>query len=428
MRRISGFALAMLVAVGMLACLSPAASAPSVSTVQCVVSRTSTTIGACIGSAAALSAMGVVISLFFVGIIYLLGEVLSFERLKGFWKAEMWETIKSAIIVMIIFSSLVIGGDVAVALAGSTPTAGNTSAALSGNLGNLYNVAYNSYLYPQLQNSYATWAGVLGLAQGLDLITSLQLDTWFPVPIIPEFTVASANFGSSANLLVTTFSSTTSGLLAETMRLVNPLVIAFQMQYDLFTIIVSAGLGMFIPAGVILRSVPLVRKVGSSLIAFGIGLALVYPALLVGFNLPITNYMYSITSTVGQPACPFSGHILCTLYEGMVAFIKGAAELAPGLVFGTAPVAFAFGPSASLSTSVIAEAGSGFWIGLGGAFINGVFPMLNFITDNMLMLLVQSLLFIIDVIIGFAITEGIAGLLGGSVSGYLRPHRRFSLT
>jgi hypothetical protein len=58
----------------------------------------------------------------------------------------------------------------------------------------------------------------------------------------------------------------------------------------------------------------------------------------------------------------------------------------------------------------------GFSVGVGGPFTGGIFPALNFIIDNCLNQIVQFILFVFDIIIGYAITNGIANILGGKLT------------
>jgi high-affinity Fe2+/Pb2+ permease len=82
------------------------AAQPSVATTSCILTGTQISPGDCIASAIPLALIGIMLSLIFGAIVFMFGEVLNYQALKGLYKRELWETAKSAIIVAIVFSSL----------------------------------------------------------------------------------------------------------------------------------------------------------------------------------------------------------------------------------------------------------------------------------------------------------------------------------
>lgn len=387
--------------------------------IQCVITNSQTTIGSCLADAIPLSFIGIGVSLAMVGLAYMIGEVLNYSALKGFYKRELWETIKSMMIIAIIFSALIIGSAIAASFAGnsSTTTSSGGTSSISTNLGGLYTTANSMYLSPQLQDSYTNFAALLGLSVGGSLLQSLSLATWFPVPIPWTSGIIGAfQFGSSSSVLqsnyITAGDGATFSLIGNITTIVTlPVLFIFQFQYDLLFVIGAVGLGVFIPIGIVFRAVPFFRGIGGTMIAIGIGVALIYPALLVGFNLPITNYVYSLTSaSAPSSSCPLSNvttsHFICGIWDGFASVT--------GTVTGELPTALAFGPNFN-TTNVKTEAGAGFWIGVIGPFKNGLFPALNFSIANSMNSLLQFILFAFDLIIGYALTNGIANLMGGGI-------------
>jgi hypothetical protein len=85
-------------------------------------------------------------------------------------------------------------------------------------------------------------------------------------------------------------------------------------------------------------------------------------------------------------------------------------------------MALSFGTNAASSlTAATALAGQGFWTGVLGPFGlygngSGIFPALNFVIDHSLNQIVQFILFVLDIIIGYAIVGGIAQILGGRLT------------
>lgn len=423
-------ALLTLVALNILFLNASAQASTNINTVQCIITGTAVPLGNCIASSIPLALIGLGLSLVVLGVAYMFGEVLNYNEIRSFYKRELWETTKSALIIVIIFSALILASAIAVSFAGSAPAASGNNATITANLASLYSTVNSSYLSPQLQNSYTALSGMFGLSVGSDFLKSASLRIWLPIPIPTEAgIIGDVEFGAQSGLLqsnyisalygqsfldqVTSFSSS---LITTASSLVLFVLLSFQIQRDLLYSIAALGLGVFIPIGIVMRAIPFIRGVGGSMIALGIGLAIVYPVLLIGFNLPVSNYMYTLTApgATSVSACPFSYQLFCTvLWTPLVSIV--------GFVTGSTPVTLLFGTS-SFSTAGITAANSGFFTGLLGPFglipgtsSQGLFPALNFVVDNSLNSIVQFLLFILDIIIGVAITQGIAGLMGGKI-------------
>jgi hypothetical protein len=403
------------------------AAQPSVATTSCILTGTQISPGDCIASAIPLALIGIMLSLIFGAIVFMFGEVLNYQALKGLYKRELWETAKSAIIVAIVFSSLVIASAIAASLTGTSSSASSSTGGtqLTSNLNGLYSAVNSSYLQPQLASSYNAFGAVLGLAIGTDLLRSVSLSVYFPIPIpTPLGIIGSVDSGVVTNIFVSSYisslttSATTGGpsLITITATYVTTVLVAFQFQSDLLYIIAAVGLGVFIPIGIFLRSIPFIRGIGGSMIAIGIGISLVYPALLLGFNLPVSNYMFSITAAAPpSQTCPFAtsaSSVICNLVWSPISQFFGLIISPAGI-----PLKFAFGnlPSGVFSGATALSV-KGFSVGVGGPFTGGIFPALNFIIDNCLNQIVQFILFVFDIIIGYAITNGIANILGGKLT------------
>ncbi len=406
-------------------------AAGSINTISCITTSSTISVGDCIAGTLALSIIGIGISLVLVGVVYMAGEILNYDPLRGLYKKELWETAKSMIIIGIIFSTLIIASALAASFAGSTPQLNGGSASITSNLASIYSTVDTNYLVPQLNNSYATFGALMGLSVGSSFLRSVSLSTWFPIPIFTEAgIIGSVQFGSNTKIFQSNYLTaldtdpkTTQSIITLDTDIVITILLMLQMQHDLLYVIAAVGLGVFLPIGVIMRAMPFVRGIGGTMIAIGIGLAIVYPIILVGFNLPITNYIYSLTAPTPPPStCPFSSYLLCQLWSAVsyvaqqpIQAAATAAATGTGLATGTIPVTLAFGASAASNLAIATASGSGFWIGVGGPFVNGIFPALNFVIDNSLMQIVQFILFVLDLIMAVAITNGIAGLMGGSL-------------
>jgi len=411
---------------------------PQIATVTCILTGTSMTPGDCIGSALPLALIGILLSIVFGAIVFMIGEVFNYRPLKGFYKRELWETLKSAIIIAIIFSVLIIASSIAVSFAGNAPSTSTGPVKLTDNLAGLYTAVNTTYLQPQIQSGYKTFGGLMGLSVGTDILKTFTLSTWLPIPIWlgPLGIVGAIESGSVAPLLqsnyIDSLTKNSFSLISIATIYNTTVLIVFLFQSDLLYVIAAVGLGVLIPIGIIMRAIPFIRGIGGTLIALGIGMSIVYPVLLLALNLPATNYIYGITtSTPGQASssCPsgFSG-LICKLWSGFAKIIDAAVGATLG---GTGAVGLAFGTNAASSFGGTTSLGGvGFWTGLLGPLGfygsgKGIFPALNFVVDNSLDQIVQFILFVLDIIIGYAIINGIANILGGKVT--LGIGKRFKL-
>lgn len=348
-----------------------------------------------LSDAVSVSFIAILFSFSIVALSYVLGEVLKVEGLKKWYQGELWETVKSILIVISIFSILVISSGIATAIGGNPASfslSGNQqslSTSIQHNLEYFYYSTYCGYIYPMNTSMNNDFDYVYGLALGTDFMKSLKLDLYIPVPIpipIPGI-FAGFTFGSESNIYVSSIIDTagksTSFLADFTTVVVVPLYLLFAMQAQYFYTIVILGLTFFIPFGVILRAIPVVRPIGGTLLAIGIGISLVYPALFVIMNIPLTSVANSIF--VAPQSSSFTP-------SGVLAILS--------TIIGTIASFF-----------VNPYVASGFFAGLSGIF--GVYNQLNLITYTMVNALVQFLLLIFDLVIGLVVTGHIATLLGG---------------
>lgn len=434
---------------------SSAASTP-IQSIPCIITGTNTGINTCIASAIPLSFVGIGLALAIMGAIYLAGEVLNSGRLKNLYKAEAWETAKSIIIIAIILSTLAIASSISAYMAGAT-TASTGISSITTNLASLYTTVDNSYLTPQLQNMELSFAGMMGLSVGSDLLQTTILKIWLPIPIyVPPVEILGAvQFGATAQLLksnyITSLYNPGGSLLGSAANLVITMLLIFQVQHDLLYSIAAVGLGVFIPVGIVMRAIPFIRGIGGTMIAIGIMLSIVYPVLLVGFNLPVTNYMATFTPPEMQSSLTCGGlpFLLCEVVKGMT-YLTQTVSTSPvpsvnfvlptaagpatqtlptlnfvGITTGNLPLIMAFGMDAASIPGVAPLASTGFWTGIlsplgleysGSQGISSIYGVLNFVIDETIAPLTQFLLFVIDIVMGVALAQGMARLMGGKIT------------
>lgn len=81
-----------LIAIALLSLLIlNAHAAVSITSIPCIITKTNTSINTCIASAIPLAFLGILVSLMITGLIYIIGSVINYERLKSLYRDEMWE-------------------------------------------------------------------------------------------------------------------------------------------------------------------------------------------------------------------------------------------------------------------------------------------------------------------------------------------------
>lgn len=415
-------------------------------TQTCIITGQVTTPDNCIASSIPYMAIGVMLSFMVIAIVYMIGNVMNFKPMQDWYRAELWESIKTVLMIGIIISSMVMMSAVADIMVGvPQPAHPGVAGALSTNLAYLYN-ADNIYVSNQLTVAEQAYAAQLGLSLGSGILKSTTLSLWLPIPLFwpfPPIVFGSAQFGiSSSNIFKSEFTSlvpgdTSAGVTQNLTGLVIiPMLIAFQLQSSYFYFIVTLGLGILIPIGIIFRAFPLMRDIGGTLIATGVGLALIYPALLLLVNMPISNYIYAFTySQTLSSSCPFSSGLICKGWSAMITIIAqpnvfsgiaalsgspDAAAATAGLPVGTTalakfPLLLALGSGPASDANVVGAMYRGVAVGLGTPLVYGVYPTLNFIIDETLGMILQFILLAIDILVGVIIVGAITRMLGGKV-------------
>lgn len=410
-------------AVVALLLISNTANAAS-STFTCIVAPSTTgpfsygpgvsdSIAQCLNGTFPFIVIGLLFSFYFVALSFLIGEVIGIQSFKGWYRAELWEAVKSIGIVAIIFAVIIFLGAMAGFFvqysngpgcsAGPTPFA-NISALFCDSSGFLG----NEIIHPVNDSFY----NALGVAVGAGLMRSISLSGYntLPFPPVPIPGVpccyGSLNLGSDTNLyqssiLDTTIPAGPTFLKDLNNLLVYPMVMIMIVQYYLTLVLMSVGLGVFLPLGLILRAVPFLRGIGGTLIALAIAVAVIYPSLIVFVNAPITG-----TITFSAPTCPPVNTELGTgLSTALLQLAYATAYGIQGVAFSGIPnqAAFQCGYSAAVDTFFTGNAADS-----GGSVISVIF-------DYQLPMVLQFILFVIDLIMAIVLAQQIAKMLGGSL-------------
>ena len=369
--------------------------APAVDQPYCVITGGYLSLGGCLEAAIPFSAIGIVVSFAMIALAYMLGEVVQIDGLKKWYKGEAWEVAKTIMLIIVIFSTLIILSGIALNfVAGAsapnlqigTPGGGNR---LASNLQALYGAA-DTFTQAQLavaENAYDT---ALGLADGIQFLKSIGLAVWAPIPLPPYPLIpASLQFGFTGsiyntNVLESFDPLSYSFLKAFIAMVLVPVVVILEFQSEFLYTGAIIGIGIFIPIGIVLRAFPFMRGIGGNMLAVGIATAIIYPSVLVLFNLPISSMIGSTLSSSVTSSC--SG-LLCSV----ASFGNDVANVFSG------------------------DMVTGFTAGFDS--FSSIYPAMNIITSKIFIdVLLQFVLFIFDLVIVVVITQSIARTLGGELN------------
>ncbi len=410
------------------ATIGSASTSVTVNPYHCILG-TASDLGSCVAESMPVAGVGILLSLSFVAITFMLGEVFKIEGFSNWYKTELWEVTKSMLIIACIYGVLVMASSISTAFASSviTSTGGTfvnpgpcaSSSALTANLCLLYQNVYSGYLTTQLNQAYAAFSAIFGLSVGVGAFSSTVVSSWFGIDLIPGVKMFLAfKFGSfndkifASNFLIPLGGSGYSLLKDITTIVVLPMILLLQFQYDLLPTIIVLGLAVFVPMGVLFRAIPFLRPIGGTLIGIGITIALVYPLLLLVLNLPVTNYFHFIfasqlSASTATCAGAFGSSVLvsdiaCTV----ISDIRGAVSIVPFLLMETV---------VGVQNANFAAYSQGVTLGLSIVNMNTIIPVMNFITSYTADLMFQFILFFLDLIISMVVANAIARPLGGSV-------------
>ena len=343
--------------------------------------------------------IALLLSFSIVALAYLLGEVLNISSLKGWYKGELWESVKTVIVVASIYAIIVVLGVIAVAVAGGTATYNPTKDIMA-----LFTSA-DSYLGSQLNNANQALGAYAGAFEAIAGLATVKFQTYIPIPIVLPYVgfIGTVNFGSNEKIFQTNalgidLLAPTPSLIKDNLQLlVLPMTMALSALVIAFPYIVDVGLGIFLPIGIIFRSVPFLRGIGGTLIALAITTSIVFPATLV-FNNEVWNYMQGAFSPTSSSAgCPLNGISFVGQY--FCYFLNFILNPIGSIVSG--PSFFNSGYSSAYGNEL--------------SVFEGAYVMVNVLTEYQYPLMVQFIMFIIDIVVIVAIAQGIAKILGGSI-------------
>ena len=141
------------------------------------------------GKELGLALIALTVSFDVVAIVFLLSRIFTNAGLRSWVQGEYWEIMKSAIIIVVIYSAMILVGNIAYSV--STPSGGAGNIAQPGggiNLSPLIMGAENYLCNVNTQMSYA-WESMGIMSGGTGFWASLQMGFYVPIPIGPFFAI-----------------------------------------------------------------------------------------------------------------------------------------------------------------------------------------------------------------------------------------------
>ncbi len=349
-----------------------------------------------------LSLLALIVSFDVIGIGYIVSKLLPTAGLRNWINAEILELAKSAFVIVGIFSILTFMSSIVYIVQGP-PQIQGTGSTYQTNIGNtLYSAeTYLCQVDGNVTNGTQSLAEFL-LAEG-NLQNLYITDQGFPLPPVPlpgpfdfipvfrssvGFPIL-ANFFLGADIIYhAQFHSFIDDML---MFIQLPAIMIYSSQVILLPMLVSIGLILLIPAGLLMRALPFSRGVGGTLIALGIGISIIWPSTLVLVNNTLSQYMQNVLDAGAGTS------YVASCNWGFWTFMCNFFNFIGGMVINAPPE----------------------YSGIAFSTIGSIYPALNFLlgygVNGMYLAFQVFFLFVLDLIILFPLTDGIARLLGGTI-------------
>ena len=388
-------------------------------------------------NAVGLSLLALVVSFDVIGIGYLVSKIFPSTHIGSWLTKEYWEVTKTVILIVSIFAVMSIVSGLALLLSGGASAYGSTTNLPS----NIQGLVSGSDAYLCTVNNQANVAvmNIMPTIIGLGWLKSIKI-TFFGFPF-PPAAVAAAASGATFGLSLAipsfkagvTFSLFNSLLAAVNfiylpqwlsvfidfvMYLIIPVKVVYTAQILLMPFFIAIGIGFLIPAGLVMRAIPLVRGIGGTLIAFGIGFTIVWPGILILFNAPVSSAFCSLLSpNFCNASIGPSPEVLIT-NAGSVSVQQACNDPELAAISGTLlyPACTeiqntVIGTYTSITPNIGYEE-----VVVPFETMNSLYPVLNlFIKYGAYIIFQFFFLFVADLMIFYAITDSIAKMLGGSI-------------
>ena len=340
-------------------------------------------------------ALAFMLSFLVIAIGVIINRAVPGTKLGEWLKNEYWEMAKSAILIAGAISILVFAGNISLLLIGQQATGSYTTSGLNQILNTLSSSSSQALcsIYTNITNFGSSEddfpESPLGIATGISTLKNINVGFWVPIPIPP---VGAFTFGLTFQpynnpMLESTgvgqFESIVNDIINFLYFPVSSLVV---LMYILMPLIVYIGIMVFVPLGIIFRAFPFLRPIGGTLFAFGVGLSIVFPLLIILINEPLTSILYSMLNYSIPP--PTTGN------EILNGILKVLMDALNAILFNISPeynFISAIPPTVS------------------------IYPALNIYAPYFIFLFAEFLFLLIDLMIWYPLVDSIAKSLGGTI-------------
>jgi len=353
-------------------------------------------------------------SFFIIALAYLLGQVVNIEQLRGWYKNELWELTKTLILigmiylVIILMSSLANGFEIANNVGLSSISSSCSSAQ---NFDMIY-CAAEQYLNIQTILTQKALLAVTGTSIGIQDAKSLRLNTFDGVTIpIPDtdtelkYTYILSYNPLKSDVLDTSITSGESYVKNTFLLLISPMYLFANIFYEIFYVVVYLSLGILIPMGIVFRAIPFLRNVGGTLIALGITGAVLVPLTLVVLNAPVSDFIVNHYYS-SMPPIP-------SQYNGCQNMGLGVVNLCN--LMTVVPQTIFSSTQSILIKPLFGNPGANGYNAATISLFTGAITTVNMLNYYTIPLIVNLILFIADFVLIYALAQGIATQLGGSL-------------
>jgi hypothetical protein len=327
--------------------------------------------------AISVALLALTVSLDIVAIGYVLSKIFPQTGIGDWLKGEYWEIFKSAMLIVSIFAIITLITNVSHLLVPSVSTPCSNSAIPQSDNYALVNEACG---YLSGVNTYlgTTLNYLLGLSATFGALDSLSIGAYLPIPLPYVGFYFGYILKPYQNSLLEGSAGQLQAILSDAISLIAfPVAVIIELQISALPFLYVAGLVVLIPMGLVMRALPFIRGIGGSLIAIGLAIAVIYPSLLILMNYPITQMLQT---NVYNPLPSCDVPILCNVISAVLSYFSGVVAAGVAL-----------------------------------ASFNSIFPALNGILAYNTYLVLQFVLFILDLGITYSLANNIARMLGGEI-------------
>jgi len=344
-------------------------------------------------------ALAFMLSFLVIAIGVIINRAVPGTKLNEWLKNEYWEMAKSAILIAGAISILVFAGNISLLLIpGQQATGSYTMSGLNQILNTLGSSSSQALcnIFSDINNFGSSEdyfpESPLGVATGISTLKTINVGYWLPIPIpgVGAFTFGST-FQPYNNPMLESISPTPIGQFESIVNdIINflyfPVSSLVALMYILTPLIVYIGIMIFVPLGIIFRAFPFLRPVGGTLFAFGVGLSIVFPLLIILINEPLTSILYSMLNY--SIPTPTTGN---WLLNGILKVLMAALN---AILTNISPE-YNFISAFPLTISI--------------------YPALNIYAPYFMFLFAEFLFLLIDLMIWYPLVDSIAKSLGGTI-------------